>query len=409
MNINKDTKKRLIGNTLSLTSIQAINFIVPLVVLPYIVRTVGIEKFGLISFAQIFVLFFVLLVDFGFNISATKEISKHRNNNKNIHKIFNATMQIKFYLFILSTILFVGLIFSIEDFYIYLMSYGFVIGQLLFPMWYFQGIENMKTIAILNMLAKIFFTIAILIFVNTENDYILVPILNSLGYIIVGLIAIYIVIYKHGINFKVVSKKFLLLTFRNSKKYFLSRVAYDGSTYLMTFMIGLYYGNIIVGYYSIAERIYYTIYAIISPITQTLYPYMVKYKNIKLFKKVFFFMTLGVLVFIGLLIFYHNELLSLLFSIEDNTMLSSIVTILLISSFFGYVNRIIGYPLLGSYGYQNDANNSVIYASLLYVLFLAMTIIIHNIYLTVLSITLLEISIMTYRSYKIYKYNILKD
>src|SRR5271154_6608548 len=70
-------------NVISLSGLQVITYLFPIIILPYLFRVIGPEKFGLIAFAQAFVQYFMIVTDYGFSVSATKEISLcHKNNAK---------------------------------------------------------------------------------------------------------------------------------------------------------------------------------------------------------------------------------------------------------------------------------------------------------------------------------------
>lgn len=78
------------NNIISLYILQFSNYILPLIIIPYLVRILGPEKFGIVSFGQSLMMYFVLVVNYGFNWSATRAIAMQRNNSYHVNKIVSA-------------------------------------------------------------------------------------------------------------------------------------------------------------------------------------------------------------------------------------------------------------------------------------------------------------------------------
>jgi len=100
--------KTVASNYFSLLLLQAANYLLPLLILPFLVRVLGTDKFGLVMFAQSLAVFLTVFVDFGFNLSGTREISLARDNKKELSQIFSAIMIVKLLLiFIAFSILYI--------------------------------------------------------------------------------------------------------------------------------------------------------------------------------------------------------------------------------------------------------------------------------------------------------------
>ena len=371
-------KKRLISNFFSLFILQGANYILPLLTLPYLVRVLGVEKFGLISFATATMSYLLVLSDFGFNLSATREISIHRDDPQKIGEVFSAVMLIKLMLVAVGLLALVILVFSVEKFrqdaLVYLFSFGTVIGQAIFPIWFFQGMERMKYITYVNILAKVLFTAAIFVFVHKKEDYLLVPVLTSLGYIVAGSWSLLLVKRNFGIRMRRVSANVLRYYFKDSSQYFISRVSVSIYTSSNAFVLGLLTNNTTVGIYVMAEKLYMAFQSAYQPLMTVIYPYVAKQKRIDVFKKIFTVVTAVNTLGIGILLLVTAQLLALIFGKSVDPATNDVLRVLLLAAVIVVPSILMGYPFLGALGHAKHANLSVIYGAVLHFFLLGMLI-----------------------------------
>ena len=278
--IDTEEKKRLISNIFSLSLLQGANYILPLLTVPYLVRVLGPEYFGLLAFVSATTGYFVLITDYGFNLSATRQIAIHRDDLGKITQIFSAVMIIKTLLMLLSFLLLCMLVISFEKFAqyreVYFITFGMVIGQVLFPVWLFQGMEQMKFITYLNIFAKAIFTICIFIFVKKQSDFVLVPLFTSLGFIISGVWSLYIVKKQFQIKFKLQSFTIIKEQLYDGWHLFMSSMAISFYTISTTFILGLFANNTVVGNFAAANKIVQAVNGLYVPISQAIYPFVSK-------------------------------------------------------------------------------------------------------------------------------------
>jgi polysaccharide transporter, PST family len=252
-------RRTVLKNFASLTVLQAITYILPIVILPYLFRTIGADKFGLIAFAQAFVQYFMILTDYGFSISATREISLCQNEHAKVSEIFSSVMLTKLALVFASFLILGSIVYFVpkfrNDWLVYAFSFGSIVGNTLFPVWLFQGTEKMKHIADLNIFGGILFAILIFVLVRKPADYLMVPLISSAIFILTGLMAQYTVFSKLGISFRFPGSKILRQQLEAGWNIFISNLAINAYTTTRTFTVGLLTNNTLTGYYSIAERI----------------------------------------------------------------------------------------------------------------------------------------------------------
>ena len=342
LKISVNELKRLKSNFLALSFLQATNYLLPLITLPYLIQVLGIEYFGLLAFATAVIAYFAILTDYGFNLTATKEISLHREDKNKIIEIYSSVMSIKFILLIISFLILCTLVFTFqrlaEHWEIYLLTFGSVLGQVLFPIWVFQGMEKMKYITYLNIVSKLIFTIAIFVFVQQQSDVYLVPLFFSLGSIIAGLLSLYLIKQDFNIKFQLQKQETLKFYLIDGWHVFLSRFYVSLYTTTNVLLLGLFTNNLAVGYYSIIERIVLAIGGMFQPLNQTIYPYLVKKQKecfttfVQFLKKISIIFLLTSSFFILLAEYFVDELVLLIHG-EHNLQISFLLSIFLLRIF----------------------------------------------------------------------------
>jgi len=170
----------------------------------------------------------------------------------------------------------------------------------------------MKYITIINVIAKSIFTICIFIFIKKVSDFIYVPLVNSIGYLIAGGVSLIIVFKNFGIRFIFPSLKNIKYQLREGWHIFISTISTSLYTTSNVFILGLFANSNIVGYYAAAEKIIRSVQGLLIPISQTVYPHIAKLADVSKEKALDFIWKLMKVVKIGsfiisLLIFIFSK------------------------------------------------------------------------------------------------------
>ena len=108
-----------------------------------------------------------------------------------------------------------------------LISFLMIPGHIMFPDWFFQAMERMKYITILNLLSKTLFTIAVFLFIKEKQDYLLQPLFTSLGFVVSGMIAMYCILVKWEVKLYFTSFKTIFRTIKSSTNVFINNIAHN--------------------------------------------------------------------------------------------------------------------------------------------------------------------------------------
>ena len=273
-------KNTFVKNIFSLGFIQIANFLFPFITIPYVVRIIGPEKLGIINLAQAIVAYLIMIVNFGFDFTTTRDISIYRHNHEKLNELFNTTIIAKSLLFALSLIIFVVLL-QLDSYkshsVVFWYTYIAVIANVLFPTWYFQGTEQLTKVATVNFFSRFFIMVSTFVFVRNMSDYLVVPLIASVGQLALNGSAFLYVIIKE--KMKIYLPKFAVIrkSFSDGWSIFLSTIVINIYLTGSVIILGFYSPGEAVGFFSAATKIITLVSSILMyPIYQSLFPHLSK-------------------------------------------------------------------------------------------------------------------------------------
>jgi O-antigen/teichoic acid export membrane protein len=361
---NKDVKA-LSENFISLTLLKVAGYIFPLLTLPYLSRVIGVDSFGELAFAGSIVVYFETITNFGFNYTATRDVAKIRDNHMLVSKIFSNVFFAKILLMILSTAILTICIYSIPFLYekrlLLILTLLYIPGNIMFSEWFFQAMENMKYITILNLLSKILFTLLVFIVIKEKSDFIFQPVLNALGFLMSGILSQIIIFKKFKIRMIFPSPAEIWNTMKGSWNMFLSLFLPNLYTNFSVILMRIYGGVSATGLYSSGSRFIYIFDQLSEVLSRTFYPFLAR----RIDKHSLYIKISGALsVVMCLVLFFGADLIVRIFYTPDFASSATVIRIMAIAPFFLFLMNTYGPNYLVLVGKENILRNIILYCSI---------------------------------------------
>lgn len=256
--------------------IQVINFILSLVVIPYVVHVLGADGFGVIAVAQILLFYLSVLVDYGFNRTATRDVALYRLDHRRLSSIFSTVIMARLIIAVITFILLMVLVELVPLFkmhrLVYYFGFSFVLGQALLVNWFFQGMEKMKFNAISSLFSRALFVGLVFIFIKQKDQVYLYLFFMGLGNMVAGLLSIIASRKLYKLTWTKPDRKVINQEFKEGWHFTVSNLSMTTIQYGGLFILRLFTNDLVVGYYSIAEKIYLAMKLMLDVFSQAAYP-----------------------------------------------------------------------------------------------------------------------------------------
>ena len=373
------THKLLIENFSYLVFLQVFLLVYPLITYPYLVKTLGKELYGIILTAQMLASYASLFIDFGSNFVCAKHISINRNDKKKLGEILSNVLFVRLVIFVLLFLVYALVAYLIpiyrQNYLIFILTYGFCTNELLFPQFFFQGIERMKMISIVNVFTKLVMVLLIFLIIKSKQDAYLVPIVYSIGFLIGGIVSLYDII----IHMKI---KLIKPTFEKSWFYVKDSLSIFSTDLVCTIkdklsylLIGTYVGMSDVVIYDLGLKLHGIAAKPYMMICTVMFPRLAKTRDVNQLKRV----AIISLSFTIILVVIANIFLSdiVLFFLHEHCDLIPL-RLFLIGPIILSVSYVISNNMFVAFGYNKYMFKSILVTTIVYIFCLVLLFLTHH-------------------------------
>lgn len=334
--------------------------------MPYLARVIGVEGFGKIAFASAIVVWFQTISDWGFNYTATRDVAKNRDDKEKVSDIFSNVLWARCLLMIVSFLLLLITIFLVpkfrENYTIILITFLLVPGHIMFPDWFFQAMERMRYITILNILSKFLFTIAVFVFIKEKSDYILQPLFTSLGFLVSGIIAMYLILNKWEIELNRPSIKPIIKTIKGSTDVFINNIMPNLYNSFSVMLLGFFGSSISNGLLDAGSKFVSISQQFMLVISRTFFPFLSRrIDKHSMFSR----LNICIAVIFSALLFILAPLIIKLFFTEEFYNAITVLRIMSISIFFLSLSNVYGTNYMIIQGYEKQLRNITFISSII--------------------------------------------
>ncbi len=359
----------ILKNLSFLSILRFFNIGVKFLLVAYLVRVLGKINYGVLTWTDSIIQYFIIFINFGFNVYAAKYIVEKRNSKEALNKITSAVFTIKAWIFLFSFLLLFLLTFldtfsSYKDFLFLMLLMG--IGEVFFPIWYFQGIEKLKLATYITVCSRVVLVVGTFLFVKNPEDidkHIYLIVLSSF---LMGALGLLVLIKKFNFSLIWVGLDYILKTIKEAYMFFLGRFLSLTFNFMTIFLIGVFYTMDYVSGFDVALKIVLVCIIPFDMLQQAVFPTITRNKNKALIKKLIF-LSVGFGIILSTILYFFSAELLQLFGGKEMIEFSDVLKNLAIIPPFVALTFMLGTCTLVAFGFNKEFNQSLIISSIFYI------------------------------------------
>ena len=373
--IGSANAKTLTKNFSALAVLQAMRYLIPFIVLPYVTPIIGVTHFGEIAVAYAIALIFQTVVNFSFDFIGARDVARNREDMGKVSEIVSTLLCARIVLYVIAFVLLGGIVLAVPKFreiwLLILISVATAFFSMNVSEWFFQGIEKMEHITIVNVISRVVYIVLIFTFIKEREDYLLYPIFNLLGFVMASMYSIVMMTRRYKCRLHIPPFSKILDSFKIGKDLFVNQVCMSLCINLPNILLGTISGSAAAGLYDAAGKLHNAGKHSIDVLNRTFFPFLSRQMDKHTgYRRINFFFSLLLAV---LLFFLAPLLIRLLYSDEFLPAIP-LLRILAVSVFFTGISSAYGVNYLLLIGREKLLRNITLTVTLLgVVLFVVLT------------------------------------
>ena len=406
--ISNNTK--VIENYFFMTALQIINALFGILIYPYLIRILGANSYGLYVFAFSVTTYFVSFISFGFNLPAIKIVVQNKDNIQKKNEILSGIFTAKSLLAALSFLVFLILLFSVPFLsshkLVFSICFSQIIAEVLFPVWYFQAIQKMRIVTLIQLGYRFLSLPFIFIFIKKPDDYWMYALIASLSVILSSISSVIYLKRIEDIRYHFVSFSTMKSFFKDAMPFFWMNSTSTIKQESVTIIIGSFFGMRDVALFDLANKIILIPRMLTTSINGALFPKLIDNIQKGIVKKIILYETLlGLGVMAGVVVFGRWIILLL----GGTAMLDSYPLAIILSAtilVWLVVGCYISFIFVPNNRYYFVTWNQFVAFGTFFLFCIAGMLIFHNIMTVVIALSLSGLSEIAYCNYLIKKHNL---
>jgi PST family polysaccharide transporter len=269
-------RNRSVQNFIFLLTIQASNILISLISVPLLIQSIGLDQFGLVNLSLSVIVLANILVGFGYNLSAPREVAlSHGDKNRLSHLVSNIVSGRVLLAFLASSLILLaalgGGMFS-EYKWILVFSLLLLFSEATLPVWFFQGLEKMKLVSLANVFSKLLYLAAIVLVIHEPSQSKWVNFLMGISGLSINLLLLAYIHFQLEIKFLRPDFGKVIQSIRQNWLLFLSNVASYLSVNGGLIILSFFAQAEVLGMFSLAEKIAIVLRLFPSMLVQAVFP-----------------------------------------------------------------------------------------------------------------------------------------